>query len=143
LYYKDKDLEGWVKDLQKKIEKEEEQIYSKTVIEEYRNPINFGTIKKPDAYAEIRGSCGDTMKMYLKIKNNIITNASFWTDGCGATIAAGNRLVKISLGKNIDEVSEISNKELIESLNGLPDEHIHCAKLATDTINKAIKNYHK
>ena len=143
MYYKDKDLEGWVKDLQKKIEKEEEQIYSKTVIEEYRNPINFGTIKKPDAYAEIRGSCGDTMKMYLKIKNNIITNASFWTDGCGATIAAGNRLVKISLGKNIDEVSEISNKELIESLNGLPDEHIHCAKLATDTINKAIKNYHK
>jgi len=143
LYYNDKDLEGWVKDLQKKIEKEEEQIYSKTVIEEYRNPINFGTIKKPDAYAKIKGPCKDTMKIYLKIKNSIITKACFWTDGCGATIAAGNRLVKISLGKNIDEVSKISNKELIESLDGLPDEHIHCAKLATDTIHKAIKNYHK
>ena len=143
MYYNDKDLEGWVKDLQKRIEKEEEQTYSKTVIEEYRNPINFGTMNKPDAYAEIIGPCKDTMKIYLKIKNNIITKGVFWTDGCGATIAAGNKLIKISLGKNIDTVSKISNKDLIESLDGLPDEHLHCAKLAADTIHKAIKNYHK
>ena len=140
---KEENLEDWVKDLQRKIEKEEEKIYSKKVIEEYRNPVNFGIIKKPDAYAEIKGPCNDTMRMYLKIHDNKITSACFWTDGCGATIASGNMLTRISIGKNMGEVSRISQKQLINKLNGLPNEHIHCAKLATDTLKKAIENYHK
>ena len=76
------DLEKLLEELQQKIEYDEEETYSKVVIEEYRNPSNFGVLKNPDALGEIKGPCGDTMKIGLKIKDLKITDARFWTDGC-------------------------------------------------------------
>ena len=100
---KDKDFLDMVKNLQKKIDHEEEKTYSKKVIKEYRNPSNFGFIKNPDATGQIKGSCNDTMKINLKFRNNVIQDARFWTDGCGATIACGNMLMKMVKGKNLKE----------------------------------------
>lgn len=132
-----------VEKIKKKIEHEEEKKYSKIVIREYRNPTNFGVLEHPDAIGIVKGACGDTMKITLKIIKNSIKDARFWTDGCGATLACGNILTKMIKGKDTDETFKISQKELINNLNGLPKEHIHCAKLAIITLHKAINKYYK
>ena len=140
---KDKDFEEMVKELQRKIDRDEEETYSKKVIKEYRNPVNFGFIENPDATGQIKGPCNDTMRMDLKIKSNMIHDARFWTDGCGASLACGNMLTSMIKGKNIDEANSISSEQLLEVLDGLPKEHQHCAKLAVDTLYKVIRDYHK
>ena len=83
------------------------------------------------------------MKITLKINENKITNARFWTDGCGATIASGSMLIKMILFKTLEEVSKISSEKLIYALNGLPKEHEHCVLLAVDALHKSIQNYLK
>ena len=140
---KDETFDQFVIDLQRKIEQEEEKTYSKKVIQEYRNPVHFGIIKNPDAVGEIKGQCGDTMKIYIKIYHNIISDARFWTDGCGATIACGSMLMKMIKGENIEDVQCISPNDLIKTLDGLPKEHIHCAKLAVDTLHSTLKQIKK
>ena len=140
---KDKDFEEMVKELQRKIDRDEEETYSKKVIKEYRNPVNFGFIENPDATGQVKGPCNDTMRMDLRIKSNMIQDACFWTDGCGASLACGNMLTSMIKGKNIDEANGISSEKLLEVLDGLPKEHQHCAKLAVDTLHEVIKDYHK
>jgi len=138
----DEDFEGMVKELQQKIDRDEEKTYSKKVINEYRNPTNFGFIENPDATGQIKGSCGDTMRMDLRIKGNVIQDARFWTDGCGASIACGNMLTKMIKGKIIEHALRIANDELTAVLGGLPEENLHCTVLAVNTLQKALKNYH-
>ena len=135
------DFEKWLEKLQRKIEYEEEQTYSKIVIREYRNPSNFGVMENPDAIGKIKGPCGDTMKINLKIEKQKIKQACFWTDGCGATISCGSMLTKMVKGKTIEEAADITSEKLTDVLGGLPDEHLHCATLAVNTLHEAIKNY--
>ena len=137
------DFSNMIKKIQNKIKKDEEEIYSKKVIYEYNNPTNFGKIQNPDAKSEIKGPCGDTMKIELKIENDTIKEARFWTDGCGATIACGNMLTKMIKGKSLSKLKDIDYYDLLESLEGLPLEHTHCSILAINTLNKAIHNYKK
>ena len=139
----DGDFEKMVKDLQSKIEQDEEKDYSKTVINEYRNPNNFGDIEDPDAFGEIKGPCGDTMKISLMIEDEKIINACFWTDGCGASIACGSMLTKMITGKTVETALDITSEQLTDTLGGLPKEHLHCTVLAVNTLQEAIKNYHK
>jgi nitrogen fixation NifU-like protein len=136
-------LEKTVKELQKKIDDDEKQMYSPVVIREYLNPTNFGILEHPDAVGVIKGLCGDTMKMTLKIQNGTIQDARFWTDGCGATLASGNMLIKMIKGKTLKQVSNLDSKQLLDALNGLPKEHTHCALLAINTFHEAFKNYEK
>jgi len=114
-------------------------MYSQTVIREYRNPSNFGVIENPDALGEVKGPCGDTMKISLRIEDGKIRDACFWTDGCGATIACGSMLTKMIKGEALDGASAITSEKLTSALEGLPDEHMHCSKLAVNTLRKAIK----
>jgi nitrogen fixation NifU-like protein len=139
----DDDLAKLLEELQRKIEYDEEQTYSKEVIREYRNPSNFGILDDPDAIGEIKGPCGDTMKISLKIEKLKIKQAFFWTDGCGATIACGSMLTKILKGKTLEEANDISSVELLEVLGGLPIEHHHCTVLSINTLQRAIENYYK
>ena len=139
----DDDFVKMLEELQRKIEYGEEQTYSKVVIRGYRNPSNFGVLGNPDAFGKIKGQCGDTMKLSLKIEKLKIKQAFFWTDGCGATIACGSILTKIIKGKTLKEANDISNLLLLEALGGLPIEHHHCTILAINTLQKAIKNYNK
>ena len=139
----DDHFEKLLEELQRKIEYDEEETYSKVVIREYRNPSNFGVIENPDALGEVKGPCGDTMKMSLRIEDRKIRDACFWTDGCGATIACGSMLTKMIKGDNLEEAVDITSGRLIDALEGLPEEHIHCSKLAVDTLQNAIENYHK
>jgi len=139
----DDDFLDLVEELQRKIEYEEEKNYSKIVIHEYRNPTYFGVLDNPDLFAKVKGPCNDTMKITMKINNNRITEARFWTDGCGASIACGNMLLKMIKGKTLLEAERITSEDLIRSLDGLPVEHRHCADLAVDTLNKCLKEYEK
>jgi len=136
----DEEFEKLVEEIQRRIDREEEAIYSRKVIEEYRNPSNFGFMKNPDGYAEVKGWCGDTMKISLKIKNNRVVDACFWTDGCGATVASGSMLTKMIKGENVEKAAKVSDKKLLDALGGLPREHRHCATLAVNTLQKAIKH---
>jgi len=130
-----------VKQLKKKIDETHERHYSKKVLAEYNNPTNLKKMLHPDATATLTGPCGDTMRITLEIKNNRIINAYFWTDGCGATIACGSILTKMIKDKTLLEANDISSKQLIDALEGLPKEHHHCTVLAINTLQKAIKNY--
>ena len=129
--------------LQRKIDEEEEKRYSHIVIREYRHPSHFGVLEKPDAVGKVKGPCGDTMKIGVIIHDDRIKNARFWTDGCGATIACGSMLTKMTQGKTITEAARITSEQLITVLEGLPEKHMHCAKLAVDTLQKTISLYNK
>jgi len=137
------DFVKMVEELQKKIEYEEEATYSQTVISEYRNPNNFGVIENPDAFGEIKGPCGDTMKISLRIEDGKISDACFWTDGCGASIACGSMITKMITEKTVETALDTTSEQLTHTLGGLPKEHLHCTVLAVNTLQKAIKNYHK
>ena len=138
----DDDFLKLLQELQQKIEYSEEQKYSKVVIHEFRNPSNFGVFDDPDTIGEIKGPCGDTMKISLKIKHFKIADARFWTDGCGATIACGSMLTKTLKGKTLQDAKKYTNLQLLKVLDGLPIEHHHCAILAVNTLRKAINNYY-
>ena len=97
--------------------------------------------RDPDTIGEIKGPCGDTMKISLKVKDFKITDARFWTDGCGATIACGSMLTKTLKGKTLQDAKKYTNSRLLRALDGLPIEHHHCAILAVNTLRKAINNY--
>ena len=117
--------------------------YSKKVIDEANNPKNVGRMNDPDGCGVIHGPCGDTMEFYLKVKEGVIDRISFMTDGCGPTIACGSMTASQVKGKVLDDARKLTDKNLIEALDGLPEENHHCAKLAIDTLQKAINNIGK
>ena len=135
-------LKAFIRKLQKKIESDEEKTYSPKVIREYRNPTNFGSIDHPDATGLINGPCGDTMKIMLTITKNVVEDARFWTDGCGATLACGNMLTSVIKKKNLEDILKISSDQLIQMLDGLPKENQHCATLAVNVLHQSIDNFY-
>lgn len=135
------DFDKFIEKTQQEIIEEEKAIYSKKVIEENNNPKNVGRMSKSDTFGIVDGSCGDTMEIYLKISNAQIKDVMFMTNGCGATIACGSMLTTMVKGKNIDDAINITKEDLINALEGLPEENLHCAALAVGTLGKAIRNY--
>ena len=117
--------------------------YSDKVMEYFFNPKNMGEIPDANAIGEVGNpTCGDMMKIWLKIdENGIIRDAKFKTFGCAAAIASSSIATEMIIGKHIDEARRISNKAIAEALDGLPPIKIHCSVLAADAINKAIDNY--
>jgi nitrogen fixation protein NifU and related proteins len=137
----DQNFESLVSDLKKKIDKNHRQYFSATVIAEFSNPTHLKKMMHPDTSATIKGPCGDTMKIDLLISDGIIVDASFWTDGCGASIASGNMLTKQIIGKSLTAAQKLSSNYLLKSLDGLPPEHEHCTVLAVNTLRSGIKKY--
>jgi len=115
--------------------------HSNTAIDHMRNPRNAGLITNPDGQARITGPCGDTMEIWLKVSDGVVEQATFWTDGCGTTIAAGSMATEIAKGKRAAEAFRISQQDVLEALGGLPDDSVHCALLAANTLREAVKDY--
>ncbi len=134
----DEEFDKFVTELQAEIDAQEEAEFSIKVLEEYRNPSNVGIIENPDAEAKYRGQCGDTMHFTIKIKDDIIQDMKFMTDGCGPTIACGSKLVKMVKNKTIKEALSLKPEDLKNALDGLPSNHEHCALLSIRTLNKAF-----
>jgi len=116
-------------------------VYSETAIEHMRNPRNVGLILNPDGQAGITGPCGDTVEMWLRLTDGVIEQATFWTDGCGTTIAAGSMVTELAKGKRVAEAFRISQQDVLEALGGLPDDSVHCALLAANTLREAVKDH--
>ena len=116
--------------------------YTKKVIEHFKNPHNQGQIKNADAIGEIGSPiCGDVLKIYLKIKDDIIEDIKFETFGCAAAIAVTSTLTDLVKGKNLEQALKITREDIIKSLGGLPCPKIHCSMLGVDALKKAIKTY--
>ena len=117
------------------------KIYSEKVIDHATNPRNAGRIDDDNGFANITGPCGDTMQIWLKVQDGHIDEAAFLTDGCGTTIAAGSMITELAKGKSIKEALKIGQQEVLDALEGLPEESQHCALLASNTLKEAIKDH--
>ncbi len=118
-------------------------LYSEKVMDHFENPRNVGVIEDADGVGEVgNATCGDIMKMYLKIDNDIITDCKFKTFGCGSAIATSSMATELIKGKSIKEALELSNKAVVEALDGLPARKIHCSVLAEDAIKAALVDYY-
>ncbi|MBP1587585.1 MAG: Fe-S cluster assembly scaffold protein NifU [Clostridia bacterium] len=117
-------------------------LYSEKVMDHFRNPRNVGIIEDADGIGEVgNAKCGDIMKMYLKIENDIVTDVKFETFGCGSAIASSSMATELIKGKPIDEVMQLTNKAVAEALDGLPDYKMHCSVLAEEAIQAALNDY--
>jgi len=128
-------------ELQKLVMADARKVYSDTVIDHAMNPRNLGDIPDADGFARVTGPCGDTMEVWLKVKNDNIYQASFFTDGCGTSIASGSMVTEMARGKGVTEAQKITQRYVLDALGGLPEESEHCALLATNTLKAAIKDY--
>ncbi len=118
-------------------------LYSEKVMDHLRNPRNVGEIEDADGIGEVgNAKCGDIMKMYLKIDAGIITDVKFKTFGCGSAIATSSIATEMIKGKSVVEALELTNKSVVEALDGLPSYKIHCSVLAEEAVKAAVKDYY-
>lgn len=117
-------------------------LYSDKVMDHFLNPRNLGTIDDADGVGEVgNAKCGDIMKIYLKIDNDIITDVKFNTFGCGSAIASSSMATEMIKGKPVNEALKLTNKAVTEALDGLPAHKIHCSVLAEEAVQAAIADY--
>jgi nitrogen fixation NifU-like protein len=117
------------------------QGYSQRFRDEFSNPKNIGELEHADSHVRITGPCGDTIEMWLIVEDGKISDISFMTDGCGATITCASYVTRAAKGGTIEEALRITPENVVEYLEGLPDKHRHCAKLAVMTLGAAIEEY--
>ena len=129
------------KELEHSIMEDMKRIYSEKTIDHFLNPRNLGEIPAPDGFGRITGPCGDTMEIYLKVRDGRVMDAFFWTDGCGTSIASGSMVTEMANRRDISEAQRIGQHDVLAALGGLPEESEHCALLAANTLKEAIKDY--
>jgi nitrogen fixation protein NifU and related proteins len=128
----------------KELERWKVSMYSEKVMDHFSNPRNVGEIKDANGIGEVgNAKCGDIMKMYLKIENDVVVEAKFKTFGCGAAVATSSMSTELIIGKTIEEALKITNRTVAEALDGLPPVKMHCSNLAEEAIKAAIDDYRK
>lgn len=117
-------------------------MYSEKVMDHFENPRNVGTLEDANGIGQVgNAKCGDIMKMFIKVENNVITDVRFRTFGCGAAIATSSMATEMVLGKTLEEALSLSNKAVTEALDGLPPAKMHCSVLAEEAVRAAIADY--
>ena len=117
-------------------------LYSEKVMDHFRHPRNVGVIENADGIGEVGNArCGDIMKIYLKIENNVIADVKFETFGCGSAIASSSMATELIKGQPVSEAMKLTNKAVAEALDGLPAHKLHCSVLAEEAIKKALQDY--
>ena len=118
-------------------------LYSEKVMEHFRNPRNVGVIENADGVGEVgNAKCGDIMKIYLKIENDIVTDVKFETFGCGSAIASSSMATEMIRGRSIEETLGLTNQAVTEALGGLPPHKVHCSVLTEEAVRAAVKDYY-
>ena len=119
-------------------------LYSEKVMDHFTNPRNVGEIEDADGIGEVgNAKCGDIMKMFLKIDNGVITDVKFKTFGCGAAVATSSMATEMIKGRKLEDALKLTNKAVVEALDGLPDSKLHCSVLAEQALKAAISDYYK
>lgn len=117
-------------------------LYSEKVMDHFRNPRNVGEIKDADGIGEVgNAKCGDIMRVYIKVKDGIISDVKFMTFGCGSAIATSSMATELIKGKPIEQALELTNQAVVEALGGLPAYKLHCSVLAEEAVKAAVKDY--
>ena len=117
-------------------------LYSDKVMDHFRNPRNMGKMENADGIGEVgNAKCGDIMRMYIKVKDGVIEDVSFITFGCGSAIATSSMATEMIKGKPLAEALELSNKAVVQALDGLPAHKIHCSVLAEEAVRAAVRDY--
>jgi len=129
------------KELEESIMDDMKRVYSERTIDHFLNPRNLGKIPTPDGTGRMTDPHGSTMEIHLRVKDNKVTHASFWTDGCGCSIASGSTITELARGKNVLDAQKITQQDVLDALGGLPEDDAHCALLAANTLKEAIKDY--
>ena len=118
-------------------------LYSEKVMDHFRNPRNVGEMPDADGIGEVgNAKCGDIMRMYIKVKDNIITDVKFMTFGCGSAIATSSMATELIKGQPIDKALELTNQAVVEALGGLPAHKLHCSVLAEEAVKASIRDYY-
>lgn len=119
-------------------------VYSEKVMDHFRNPRNVGMIENADGIGEVgNAKCGDIMKIYLKIEDDIIEDVKFETFGCGSAIASSSMATELIKGKPVSEALSLTNRAVVEALDGLPAHKVHCSVLAEEAVKKALQDYYE
>ncbi len=118
--------------------------YSEKVMEHFMNPKNVGTLENPDGYGKVGNPvCGDLMEMFIRVKDDIITDIKFRTFGCGSAIATSSMVTEMAKGMHVDKALKITRNDVACELDGLPPQKMHCSNLAADALHKAIRDYQR
>ncbi|WP_320006166.1 iron-sulfur cluster assembly scaffold protein [Maridesulfovibrio sp.] len=133
-------LDNLLSDIQQQCDNAAEEMFGGE-ISRWQNPAHARKMESPDAVGELKGSCGDLIRIYLKIKNDQIEEASFYTTGCGPSIVSSDMACELSMGKSIDQASEIDGEDILKKLGGLPEDKKHCAHLASSSLQEALGNW--
>jgi len=135
------DFDNAMDEMQASIIEDTQKIYSEKVIDKRISPTRMGEMKQPQGYGKVKGPCGDTIKIFLRIHDERITDARFVADGCATTIAAGSMACELVIGKDIKDAFKINKEVILENLGGLPEESSHCVLLASNTLKEALTDY--
>lgn len=136
---KDDEMEKFAEALQEQILEQARKEYSEAVIERWMHPKSLGKMEQPDGYAKVTGSCGDTIEIFIKMGDEMISDCTFVTDGCGATLACASMAVELAKDKSFTQALAAVNAEaIIKRLGGLPERNLHCADLASQTLRYAL-----
>jgi nitrogen fixation NifU-like protein len=137
------DFDDFATALQNQIYEETRRDYGEVAFERWLRPLYVGAMDNADGYGRITGSCGDTMELFLKFQDDKVKKASFQTDGCGSSSICGSFAAEMAIGKNPDELAEITGETILEILGRFPKEDRHCAFLAADALQEALEDYMK
>jgi len=135
------DFDDFVHELQDQIFEETKAAYGEVAFQRWLKPLYMGRIDLADGYGRVTGSCGDTVEIFLRFENGKIQEASFETDGCGSSTICGSFAAELAIGKTPDDLADITGETILEILGGLPEEDRHCAFLAVNALQEALKNY--
>ena len=137
----DKDFNNFVEGLQNKIYEEAKTVYGEIAFQRWLKPLYMGAMDKFDGYGRVTGSCGDTMEIFLKFKNERVQDASFQTDGCGSSTVCGSFAAELAIGRSPDEILDITGESILKKGGGMPEEERHCAFLSADALQEALNDY--
>jgi nitrogen fixation NifU-like protein len=136
-------LDDFLDKLQDEIFEEAKQALGERGFDRWRNPKFNGRMDDADAWARVKGDCGDTMEIYLKFENNRVCRASYFTDGCASSMVSGSFAAELTLGRDPDEITDIDAQAVLDAIGRLPEEDMHCATLAAGAVQEALNNYMK
>ena len=136
-----KELDDFVEGLQNEIFEETREAYGDVAFQRWLKPLYMGSLDNPDGYGCVKGSCGDTMQIFLKFENERVKDVSFLTDGCGSSAVCGSFAAEMALGKSPDEVLDITGEAILQKVGGLPEEDKHCAFLSAEALQEALHDH--